>query len=99
MALRNAPIRRITPLLPLEGVPAPTQTPPVVWNFEIPHNKLFLFIKSLGIDNFLEQLGISHWTFLGIIFTVAYVFKSKYSFATLRTSSLVMALILALYRV
>jgi hypothetical protein len=30
MTLRNAPVRRITSLLPLEGVPAPLQTPPAV---------------------------------------------------------------------
>jgi hypothetical protein len=30
MTFRNAPVRRITPLLPLEGVPVPPQTPPAV---------------------------------------------------------------------
>ena len=43
MAFRNAPIRHITPLLPLGGLPAIPQTPYSCMEFqfiEIPYNKL-----------------------------------------------------------
>ncbi|MBA4321045.1 MAG: hypothetical protein C0412_21860 [Flavobacterium sp.] len=63
MALRNAPIRRIASLLPLEWVPAPPRAPPVVWNFEIPYNKLKntvlkdckYTITEQDIQNYYEQ--------------------------------------------
>ena len=53
MAFRNAPISRITPLLPLGGLPAIPQTPYSCVKFqsiEILHNKIAFYFPGFGVN-------------------------------------------------